>query len=309
MRSIKYIVTTVILLVSMQSLKAQQLPIYTQYMLNNFALNPAIAGTNTYYEVNADSRYQWVGITDAPRTDILTFDGPLTSKHIGIGAFVYSDVTGPTRQTNFSLSYSYHMKINSWLNASLGLTTGILQFSVDGSQINLGEIADPALSTNLMSVLVPDIGFGFYLYGDNFYFGASAPQLVESHLQLTSFSDAQNMLASHYYVTAGYKWVINSNFTLQPTVGLQYVYPTPPQLDLGARVFYLDKIWLGAGYRTADAAYALIGYTYQKNLTFGYSYDYPVTDIQKYAIGTNEVFIGITFNRSPKSVEPQEKGQ
>ncbi|HXP52837.1 MAG TPA: PorP/SprF family type IX secretion system membrane protein, partial [Bacteroidia bacterium] len=215
-----------------------------------------------------------------------------------------SDITGPTRRTGFTASYSYHMKINDWLNASLGLSTGILQFAVDGSQITLGEQGDPALTSNLESVFVPDIGFGGYLYGDKFYFGISAPQLIESQLKLTSFSDAQNILATHFYVIGGYKYELNSNFTLQPTFVIQYVSPAPAMLDIGLRAIYLKKAWLGAGYRTGDAAYALIGYTYQDNLTFGYSYDYSVTDIRKYSFGTNEIFIGIRFNRVTTAPKP-----
>lgn len=306
MRHIKYILTVLISIIGIHGITAQQLPQYTQYMMNDFSLNPAIAGTQPYFEAKNDDRYQWVGITDAPQTYILTFDGPLTEKHIGIGAYLYSDITGPTRRTGFTTSYSYHMKINDWLNASLGLAIGIQQFAVDGAEINLAEPNDPALTTNLESVLVPDIGFGFYLYGDNFFLGGSVPQIVESHLQLTSFSDAQSQLATHYFATAGYKYAINSNFTLQPTLVFQYVSPAPAILDIGVRGIYLEKAWLGVGYRTGDAAYALLGYTYQKNLTFGYSYDYPVTDIRKYSFGTNEIFIAIRFNRIKTAAAPDK---
>jgi type IX secretion system PorP/SprF family membrane protein len=309
MSKLKYILVTLSLLLSFFSMQAQQLPQYSQYMLNDFSMNPAIAGTQPYFEVKSDNRYQWVGITDAPRTYMLTFDGSLTDKHIGIGAYLYSDITGPTRRTGFDVSYSYHMKITSWLNASLGLTTGILQFAVDGQEIALNEPGDPALTTNLESVFVPNIGFGGYLYGDNFYLGVSAPQLVESQLKLTSFSDAQNILATHMYVTAGYKFNINSDFTLEPTTVLKYVLPAPPQLDISAKVTYLKKIWVGVGYRTEDAVYALIGYTYQDNLTFGYSYDYSLSDIRNYSFGTNEIFIGIRFNRSAAAIKPADKAQ
>jgi type IX secretion system PorP/SprF family membrane protein len=299
----KYILATLALLLYVGVVNSQQLPLYSQYMLNDFSMNPSIAGTQPEFEVKSDNRYQWVGITDAPRTYILTFDGPLTEKHIGIGSYVFTDITGPTRRTGFSLAYSYHMKLTDWLNLSLGLQTGILHFSVDGQQINLSEPGDPALASNLESVLVPDIGFGFYLYGKNFFLGAAAPQMVESQLKLTSFSDAQNIIATHYYATAGYKYAFSPNFSVEPMVVFKYVSPVPPQLDFSARVLYLNKYWLGAGFRTQDAIYALIGYTYQDNLTFGYSYDYSISDIRNYSYGTNEIFIGIKFNRNTSIIK------
>ena len=84
----------------------------------------------------------------------------------------------------------------------------------------------------------------------------------------------------------------------------KYVNPAPPQFDLGARVLYSHKVWIGAGYRTLDAAYAMIGYTYQQNLTIGFSYDYPLTDINKYSTGTTELFIGIKFNKQKTADHP-----
>ncbi len=294
MRKLLYISA---ILLSVASAKAQQLPQYSQYMLNNFAMNPAIAGTNPYFEAASDDRYQWIGITDAPRTYMLTLDGPITTKHIGIGAYVFTDITGPTRRIGFTSAYSYHMKIANDFNVSLGLSVGILQFVVDGSQIQLDEPGDPALTSQREAVLVPDFAGGIYFYGKNWYFGGACPQIIQSQLKLTTFSAADNMLATHYYVTGGYNFNINEKFSIDPCVVMKYVTPAPLQFDFSARLVFVKKIWIGGGYRTLDAAYGMVGYTYQDNLTFGYSYDYSVTDIQKYSFGTNEIFIGIKFNR------------
>lgn len=280
---------------------AQQLPQYSQYMINNFAMNPAVAGTQPYFEACSDNRYQWIGITDAPRTYMLTFDGPITQQHIGIGAYVFTDITGPTRRTGFTTTYSYHLKITKDVNLSMGLSAGILQFAVNGSQITVEETGDQALTGAMESVLVPDLGCGIYLYGTHFYLGGAAPQIVKSRLQLTSLSSAQNELATHFYITGGYNFDLGPNFSLDPCVVAKYVFPAPLQFDFSARLLYLKKFWLGGGYRTLDAAYAMIGYVYQNNLTFGYSYDYPITDIRNYSFGTNEIFIGIKFSKDKKN--------
>lgn len=295
----KLIFIFLVLLAGITNTQAQQLPQYSQYMLNNFAMNPAIAGIQPYFEAASDNRYQWVGITDAPRTYMLTFDGPITTKHIGIGTYVFTDITGPTRRIGFTTTYAYHMKITKGLNVSLGVSAGLLQFAVDGSQILLDEPGDQALTSQMESVLVPDIGCGIYIYGTNFYVGAASPQIVQSKLKLTSFSSAQSELATHYYITGGGKINLGSRFRLDPCMVVKYVYPAPIQFDFSARLLFLKKVWIGAGYRTLDAAYAMVGYVYQDNLTFGYSYDYPISDIKKYSFGTNEFFIGIKFNRSP----------
>jgi type IX secretion system PorP/SprF family membrane protein len=57
--------------------RAQQQPYYTQYMLNNFILNPALAGIENYWDIKASYRNQWVGLQGGPTTLYLTVNGPL----------------------------------------------------------------------------------------------------------------------------------------------------------------------------------------------------------------------------------------
>src|ERR1700721_1084795 len=163
---------------------AQQLPIYSQYILNDFSMNPPVAGTQGYFNIKSDNRFQWIGITDAPRTYILTFDGPITPQHIGIGTYVFTDITGPTRRTGFTSSYSYHLKLNKDLNLSFGLSVGVLQFSMDGQAIALEQSNDQAMVNQLESAVLPDFAAGVYLYSSNFYLGFAAPQIIPMTAQL-----------------------------------------------------------------------------------------------------------------------------
>ena len=49
-------------------LQAQQLPVYSQYMMNGFLINPAVAGHEGYTAINITAREQWLGMKDAPGT-------------------------------------------------------------------------------------------------------------------------------------------------------------------------------------------------------------------------------------------------
>src|ERR1700741_4713389 len=122
---------------------AQQLPQYTQYMLNDFVLNPAIAGKGKdYWDCRTNNRYQWQGITDAPRTSIMSVQGPFKNRKMGIGGTLFSDIVGPTRRVGFNMSYSYHLKLNSEYTLNLGLSAGVLQYSVDGHKLTLHDNDD-----------------------------------------------------------------------------------------------------------------------------------------------------------------------
>jgi type IX secretion system PorP/SprF family membrane protein len=103
--------------------QAQQMAQYSQYMNNNYLLNPAVAGTEDYIDVKLSYRAQWTGIEGAPRTYYASVNSSLgdlrtQSKRTlrdwqggfhALGAIVYSDVTGPTSRTGLYGSYTYNL--------------------------------------------------------------------------------------------------------------------------------------------------------------------------------------------------------
>jgi type IX secretion system PorP/SprF family membrane protein len=50
------------------SLKAQQDPLYSQYLNNPFVLNPAYAGLTNNLNLSLNYRTQWAGIEGSPKT-------------------------------------------------------------------------------------------------------------------------------------------------------------------------------------------------------------------------------------------------
>ena len=53
--------------------EAQQVPMYSQYIMNGFLVNPSFAGRDGYTSVNLTVREQWVGMAQAPSTYALSF--------------------------------------------------------------------------------------------------------------------------------------------------------------------------------------------------------------------------------------------
>ena len=286
---------------------AQQLPQYSQYMMNDFVLNPAIAGRSDYWEAKSNNRYQWVGIPDAPRTYILSMQGPLKNLNMGLGGTIYTDIVGPTRRTGINLSYAYHIKINAKYKLSFGVSGGIVQYAVDGSQITTHDAGDPVLSANYQSVIVPDIGAGVYFYSKKLSVSLGFPQIYQAPLKF--FADqgsSQSTLAQHFYGLITYKFDVGHDFILEPCVLIKYVAPTPVQVDAGVKLTYQSKVWVGANYRSGDAVSALMGYMFKNWLMVGYSYDYSITAIRKYNSGTHEVMLGLRF-MPPKKTAVEDK--
>lgn len=89
----KILISTLLVFFAVVVLKAQQLPQYSQYILNRYVINPASAGSENYFVGQSNFRSQWEGIQDAPRTYILSVNGPLKNQKMGIGGYLFSDIT------------------------------------------------------------------------------------------------------------------------------------------------------------------------------------------------------------------------
>lgn len=291
------------MIASVAQLSAQQLPHYSNYMLNDYPMNPAVGGSHPYFEGMSNNRYQWVGITDAPRTYMLSVNGPTKSLNVGLGGMLFTDIVGPTRRTGFYLSYAYHLKLTPKIKLSLGLSAGLLQFMVDGSKITLHDPHDNVISGGVETAYIPDFGAGVYAYSTDhkWYVGASVPQIFENKIKFFDYTTTGlSKLATHYYVTAGYKFDLGESFKIEPSTCVKFVQPAPVQFDLGLRAIYKDKIWIGGAYRHLDAISAMVGFVMQENITFAYSYDFATTDIKKYSTGTHELMIAIRFHKTPE---------
>lgn len=301
----KFSILLVVIMCALLELRAQQMPLYTQYMMNEFLLNPGSGGKNDFFEAKSNNRYQWKGITDAPRTYILSVDGPLKSRKVGVGGYLFTDITGPTRRTGIYGSYTYHLKINEQIELGMGLSAGLLQFTVDGSKINLHDDADVALDGSLQSVLLPDFGFGLNLYSKQFNIGFSAPQLVQNKLNLySSTSSIGSKLEDHYFINGAYRYRPNNDFTIEPSVLVKVLKPVPTQIDAGLKVSYRDLIWLGGAYRSLDAYSAMIGLCIKKHITFAYAHDFTFSNLKNYSSGTHEILVGLKFIKSTEAKVP-----
>lgn len=277
---------------------AQQLPQYSQYMLNQMAINPAVAGSEEFPEVRSNNRLQWLGITDAPRTYMLTLHGPFLKKHMGLGMNLYTDIVGPTRRTGLNFSYAYHLQLEKDMFLSMAVSAGILQWGIDGHKLTLHDDGDQQLLTTYQTAMVPDFGTGVHFYKKNkFYLGFSLPQIHQARIKLYDNAYKNSKIVHQYNLNGAYLFEVHDDVKIEPSFLFKYEVPAPPKLDLGVRAIYKDQVWAGGTFRTGDAFSALVGYMYQNYLMIGYSYDFSIGKIKKYAGGTHELMLGIRFSK------------
>lgn len=275
--------------------KAQQLPMYSQYMMNGFLLNPAMAGSVEYTPIRLTARTQWTGISMAPKTFALSGHTLMNNKKVGLGGYVYSDDFGPATRTGLQGSFAYHLTVDRFNSRlSFGLSMSGYQYVLHEDELKLIDDFDPAISYGKEVRFLPDATFGAYLYNSQYFVGLAATQLFEFKIDIGDGSTDENKMVRHAYFTAGYKFNASKDFEIEPSFLLKYAKNAPIQFDFNLKAYYQKNYWFGLSYRTQDAAIAMLGIKVEQYY-IGYAFDYSLTNIRKYNNGTHEIIIGINL--------------
>lgn len=323
---------------SIQAVTAQQLPQYTQYVFNNYLLNPAVTGIENYTDVKLGYRSQWTGLDGAPVTSYLTVNAPIgrnfiegdatafpasggvnpssrlytqnyqaAEPHHGIGFMVVTDKAGPITQTNIDATYAYHLGLTDRINLAVGVSAGVNHVSLNTSQITLGTPLDPAISNGNNSQWKPDLGAGLWLYSSNYYLGLSAQQLLTENLYFSTSNTAidKSKTVPHYFLTAGTKVFLTEDITLIPSFLIKKIDPVPLTYDVNMKFSFQDKFWLGGSYRKDDSFGILAGFNLSSFVNVGYSYDITTSALNTVSSGTHEIVIGLLLNNRYKVTCPQ----
>ena len=320
----KKIVCLLGVLLGGQILFAQQRPQYTQYILNNYIINPALSGIENYTDVKISNRDQWVGLNGAPQTMYLTIHTPIGKKdyktsatsfqmpgenprgkaywenytasqaHHGAGLSIVNDKTGLYNRLYANLSYAYHIGLSPRTNMAAGFAGGIQKLSRDASRSTYAnnDPTDPAQgSTDDVYKIRPDMSAGIWLYSGDYFLGVSGQQIIP---QKVSFADDTLgfKIVPHLFLTAGYRFLISDDINAIPSVMVKYVSPVDPQFDANIKLQYRDLFWIGASCRFKDGFAGMLGLNIGNSLNVGYAYDYTTSNLGTISKGTHEIIIG-----------------
>jgi len=274
---------------------AQQEPLFTQYYVNDMAINPAISGSKSYNALTMLTRQQWLGFEGAPLSTNISYHGALNNRS-AMGGYLMFDKATPALQANLHLNYAYHVPLNyDKVNLSFGLGAKLMYYNLDFNKEDLPPGVDPAFSANSYDNTLGDASAGTYLYGRNFYLGFSATNLFQSTFNpAIGSSPTSNKVFKNYYGMGGYRfYIINNDWQLEPSFLLRKMALHKNVTDITTRIIYIENTWGGLTYRT-DGTLAF-GFGFAKNnMHISYSYDYTFAgDITQYTYGTHE--IGIAF--------------
>jgi type IX secretion system PorP/SprF family membrane protein len=328
MRFIKSITLTVVFGFIAAASLAQQVPMYSQYVMNGFLINPSLAGRDGYTTVNLTVREQWVGLGGAPATYAASFQTrilknsyisrstsvrkkmvrPTKGGNVGVGGYVFNDRNGIMRRTGILGAYAYHLQIGNTGGVpnylSFGLAGTIYQYAIDiNNNILLDDNTDDFLNNYDRSVFIPDFNFGVTYTTTKYYVGFSMSSLSRGSLLFANKTDNKRSELGHYFLTGGIKIPLPSNrdWVFEPSALLKSsdMLFKSFQMDLTTRVYYKEDYWAGLSYRTNDALILLLGVKYNKFI-FAYAFDFALSDIRKYSFGSHELTIAVKFGESAR---------
>jgi len=295
MKNTLLLVATLLLMADMQ---AQQIYRRTQFPFNTYLVNPATAGTQLYSPIMASYRNQWAGWDHAPKTMTLSGHTALP-KNIGVGGIAFNDDTGGAiARTGLELTGAYKIDLNNVDAVSFGLSGMISQYKFDNSKLVVYDESDLALvpfeSEKHMNL---DATFGFLVYGPQYFFGFSIPQLIQSKLKLDSgVSPDDNRNSRHFLFMGSYKYILDDYWDLQPAALVKFTGNTPVQLDVHLKANYADLFWAGLSFRAKDALAIMVGGQFY-NMTLNYSYDLTTSNAATFSPHTHEISLGYLIPR------------
>lgn len=279
---------------------AQQTPLYSMYMFNEFAYNPAVAGKNDYYTAQVNNRYQFVGIKNAPVTATLTLTGKHSSLPMGWGGLIYNDSQGAFSKFGVYGAYAYHISLPRISKLSFGFNVGLVKYDIDMTKIHFLD-DETNLTESMYTSIRPDATFGMYFDTQHYFIGASLDQLFNNKIEVyndtLAVDNTFNRFKSHLNTMAGARFNITKQVKSETSIVARKVYAAPWQIEVSECLTYANTLWGGLSYRTEDAVVLFLGYTYRQLLSFGYSYDITYSALKQKSRGAHEVFLSIKFNK------------
>lgn len=307
---------------------AQQLPVFSQYMMNGFLMNPAVAGHEGYTSVNLTAREQWLGLKDAPGTyaisaqirllknSFTSHSSPMRKRkrimsrsgRVGYGIYAFIDMAGAFDRTGIQGTYSYHIPLNK-SQLSFGISLTGYQFGINDSKIRLLDTQDQLLSNTEKSAFVPDANFGIYFTNNSMYAGISALQLFQSPLKIGADKNGPGYkMIRHYYMTAGYRFEISPDILLEPSFLFKTTEKFIAQADVNLKAYLGPNYWAGVSYRTGGSygltdetikgkgsAAIIMGGIKVDKFFVGYAFDYTFGAIGNKTLGSHEIMVAIKF--------------
>ncbi|MFT5824054.1 MAG: type IX secretion system PorP/SprF family membrane protein [Crocinitomix sp.] len=275
---------------------AQQDAVYSQYMYNQFVINPAYAGSRNAMSAVLTHRTRWMKIDGAPTTSTFSFHSNRSNKGFAWGANFATDRLGPQSYVNVALTGAYHLRLRTG-KLSFALRAGVLNGSLNQEKLKFRDVGDYLAVGTRHSDIAPSIDFGLYYYTRKFYVGLSLNHLGNQQFDFTEMPTAKYYLRSFNTLGAGYAFEISDKLTIKPSFLVKQSDGFAANTDLNLSALFYKRIWFGISLREKSSVNFLLDVNITDYMRIGYAFDLFVNELSKGSRGAHEIFIGFDFNK------------
>jgi type IX secretion system PorP/SprF family membrane protein len=283
--------------------------------MNEFILNPSVAGIDGMTTINLTGRKQWLGLQNTPETYSLSISTRILKSpfsvsksrlrkgsegRVGLGAAFMNDKNGAINRTNFQITYAYHIFIQNY-QLSLGLNVTGTQFNIDNELVEFRTPDAPEIESMLgMSAFIPDAGVGVNFSTPKSHLGLSANNLLESAIKFGDMDlDTKELQHIRQYNLYGFYRTLlpNRKWTMEPSILLRGNEQWNLSADISARFIYQKEYWAGLSVRTSGEFVLLLGVKMNR-FYIGYSFDYGLNRLSFRSYGSHEIVLALKLGDS-----------
>lgn len=265
--NLKRIVLVFAFIVSQFSFSQEGVAVYSDYLSDNYYLiHPSMAGAASCGKIRLTGRQQWLGQTDAPSLQTISFNTSVDQDgKSGVGMILFNDKNGYHSQKGAKLTYAHHLRFSrstSDLNQlSFGVSAAFIQSTLDETKFTT---FDPVVYGGIYqkdAYFNVDIGASYH-YMDFFTHVTVKNFLANRREIYTEGIESDNL--RKYLWSAGAIFGNSDRLMFEPSFMFQFTEETTEKaIDLNLKVYKnvdFGRVWGGLSYRRSfDGAEYLDG--------------------------------------------------
>lgn len=313
-----FFLTTIVVLIHQSSWTQEGLPIYSDYLTDNYyLLHPSMAGISNCNKIRLTGRQQWFGQEEAPNLQTLSINGRIGETSSGVGAIVFNDKNGYHSQSGAYLTYAHHLMFSRNtidLNMlSFGLSAGMIQYKLDETAF---KEYDPIIKGVEQSAIDFNVDLGFSYHFIDSYIHLTIKNLLQNEgVNVNEQGVKFDNLRTYLFSVGNVFSKLGSNWSHEPSLMFSYKDATKEAfIDVNFKTYReLDfgKLFMGVSYRRSfdGAEYSdgseitnqklqyftpIVGVEYNDFMA-AYTYSYQANSIVFNNAGYHQITLGYNF--------------